>query len=223
LSGAGLVGAALLGGGALGGCGPEKTEGPVRLIFSHGEDTGILRRQISRFNERNRGEIEVELRLAPADTGQYFEKLKTEFQSGEANVDVISGDVIWPAEFAANGWISDLSDLFSGELREENLPATVESNTHEGSVYGVPWFTDAGMLYYRADLLEQSGISEPPATWAELKEMATQVAQENGMNAGFAFVLLNYGHHLQPAAVLCSIHREIVAPYIFYPSFGCVA
>ncbi len=187
LGGAGLVGAALLGGGALAGCGPAKRGGPVRLLFSHGEDTEVLRRQISRFNARNRGEIEVELRLAPADTGQYFEKLKTGFQSGEANVDVISGDVIWPAQFAANGWISDLSDLFSADLREGNLPATIESNTHEGGVYGVPWFTDAGMLYYREDLLEGSGFSEPPRTWEELGEQAAKVRRDAGTKHGFVF------------------------------------
>ncbi|HSL00067.1 MAG TPA: ABC transporter substrate-binding protein [Rubrobacteraceae bacterium] len=190
LSGAGLAGAALL--GALGGCGPEKAAGPVRLNFSHGEDTGVLRQQISRFNERNRGEIEVELRLAPADSGQYFEKLKTGFQSGEASVDVISGDVIWPAEFAANGWISDLSDHFGAQLRVQHLPATVESNTHEGSVFGVPWFTDAGMLYYRQDLLEESGIGEPPATWEELEEMADKVRRDSGTEHGFVFQGADY-------------------------------
>jgi len=185
LGGAGLV--ALLGSGALAGCGPKEDGGAVRLLFSHGEDTGVLRRQISRFNARNRGEIEVELRLAPADTGQYFEKLKTEFLSGEANVDVISGDVIWPAQFAARGWISDLSDLFGAELRKDNLPATIESNTYQGSVYGVPWFTDAGMLYYREDLLEESGFSEPPKTWEELEEQAAKVRREAGTKHGFVF------------------------------------
>ena len=187
LGGAGLAGAALLGGGALAGCGPPEDQGPIKLVFSHGEDTEILRRQISRFNEQNRGEIAVELRLAPADTGQYFEKLRTEFQAGETKADVISGDVIWPAQFAANGWISDLSDLFTPDLRDANLPAAIESNTYEGSVYGVPWFTDAGLLYYRADLLEQAGFSGPPATWDELKEMALKVKQDEGIKFGFVF------------------------------------
>ena len=187
LGGAGLAGAVLLGGGAVVGCGPPKDEGPTRLVFSHGEDTEILRRQISRFNRQNRGEVEVELRLAPADTGQYFEKLRTEFQSGETKADIISGDVIWPAQFAANGWISEISDLFTPDLRDANLPAAVESNTYEGSVYGVPWFTDAGLLYYRKDLLEKAGFSGPPATWDELREIAFKVKQDEGIKFGFVF------------------------------------
>ena len=165
----------------------EGGEGLVRLVFSHGEDSEILRDQISRFNIQNQGSIEVALHLAPADTGQYFEKLRIEFQAGKAEADVISGDVIWPAQFAARGWISDLSGLFTLDLRERYLAATVDSNTHEGRVYGVPWFTDAGLLYYRQDLLEEAGFSEPPTTWEALKEMAGKVRREAGTRYGFAF------------------------------------
>ena len=67
------------------------------------------------------------LRLAPAGSSQYFEKLRVEFQAGQA--DVISGDVIWPAQFAADGWISDLSGLFTADLRARALfrPSTAIS------------------------------------------------------------------------------------------------
>lgn len=184
LGGAGLAGAALVG---VGGCAGEKSEGLTRIVFSHGEDSEILRDQILGFNEQNRGEIEVTLRLAPADSSQYFEKLRIEFQADEADADVISGDVIWPAQFAANGWISDLSSLFTADLREPYLPATIDSNTYEGAVYGVPWFTDAGMLYYRKDLLEQGGFSEPPKTWDEMQEMVEKVRQDAGTKYGFVF------------------------------------
>ena len=43
------------------------------------------------------------------------------------------------------------------------------------------------MLYYRKDLLEQSGFSEPPKTWEELKEMAEKVVQDSGTRYGFVF------------------------------------
>jgi multiple sugar transport system substrate-binding protein len=186
---AGLAGAALLG---VAGCASEESEGLARIVFSHGEDSEILRDQIRRFNEHNRGAIEVALRLAPADSSQYFEKLRIEFQAGQADSDVISGDVIWPAQFAANGWISDLSGLFTADLREPYLPAAIDSNTYEGAVYGVPWFTDAGMLYYRKDLLEQAGFSEPPKTWAEMEEMVEKVRRETGTRYVFVFQGADY-------------------------------
>jgi multiple sugar transport system substrate-binding protein len=95
--------------------------------------------------------------------------------------------VTWPAQFAAQGWLLDLSDLFTEEMKADFLEAPVEANTYEGAVYGVPWRTDAGMLYYRRDLLEDAGFSEPPKTWDELKEQARRTAGNSGTENGFVF------------------------------------
>jgi multiple sugar transport system substrate-binding protein len=55
-------------------------------------------------------------------------------------------------------------------------------------VWGVPWYTDAGLLYYRSDLLEEAGFSEPPTMWDEMKEMARKTAQED-TGTSFGFIL----------------------------------
>ena len=151
-----------------------------------------MRALVDQFNEENEGNISVALREMPADSGQHFDQLNTEFQSGEIGIDVIGGDVIWPAQFAANGYIADLSDRFSEEERGEYMPAVIEAMTYQGGIYGVPWYTDAGMLYYRRDLLEESGFSEPPRTWDELKEQAGTVQQGSGTQYGFVFQGADY-------------------------------
>jgi multiple sugar transport system substrate-binding protein len=121
----------------------------------------------------------------PSDTGQYFDQLRTEFQAGGGGIDVIGGDVIWPAQFAANGYILDLSDRFTDA--DAFLPGPIQSNTYDGKIWGVPWYTDAGLLYYRQDQLEQAGLSGPPATWDDLKQMALEAKQAAGAQLGFAF------------------------------------
>jgi multiple sugar transport system substrate-binding protein len=102
-------------------------------------------------------------------------------------VDVIAGDVVWPAQFAANGWILDLSDRFTGGMQQGYLAGPLESVQYEGNVYGVPWFTDAGMFYLRKDLLEKSGFSGPPKAWDELKQMSEKVRQDQGTRFGYVF------------------------------------
>ena len=72
------------------------------------------------------------------------------------------GDVVWPAQFAANGWILDLSDRFTDDMKNNYLAGPLGAVQYEGKMWGVPWFTDAGMFYYRKDLLEKNGFSEPP-------------------------------------------------------------
>ena len=192
LSGAGLAGVALLG---VAGCagGGQGGGGPASLSFSFFPDTtGSVQKLIDEFNSRNEGQIQTTYREMPADSGQHFDQLKTEFQSGSGDIDVIGGDVIWPAQFAANGWILDLSDRYPEEERGEFLPAPVQANTYQGRIYGVPWYTDAGMLYYRRDLLEQSGFSGPPRTYDELKDVVSRVQRDSGTRYGFVFQGADY-------------------------------
>jgi len=188
IAGAGMAGAALLGAAGCGGGGQAGGGGVTNLVFSFGpDDSGTLKEVVNRFNEEYQGEIQAEYRQMPSDTGGYFNQIRTEFQSGASPIDVIGGDVIWPAQLAANGWILDLSDLFTENLRNDFVDAAIQSVTYQGKTWGVPWFTDAGLLYYRQDLLEKSGFSEAPGTWDELKEMARKTSRDSGTQFGFVF------------------------------------
>jgi multiple sugar transport system substrate-binding protein len=152
IGGAGLAGAALLGAA---GCGGGGGGGTGDIVFAMGADTsGTLQPLVDKFNKQNKGNFKVTYREMPTDTGQFFDQLRTEFQAGASEIDVIGGDVIWPAQFAANGWILDVSDRFPKSEQQKFLQGPVESLIYEDAIYGVPWFTDAGMLYYRKDLLE---------------------------------------------------------------------
>jgi len=67
------------------------------------------------------------------------------------------------------------------------LEGPLQATEYDGKTYAVPWFTDAGMFYYRKDLLEKSGFSEPPKTWDEMKEMAERVRSDSGVRYGYVF------------------------------------
>jgi multiple sugar transport system substrate-binding protein len=187
LGGVGLAGVALLGASACGG--PAATN---EVVLSYMGDLIPQVGLIKKFNERHKDGFRVTVRVMPSDYGDYFEKLRTEFQVGRGGIDVILGDTIWVTEFAANDWISDLSGRFSAEQRSAFVEGTIQSFTYGGRIYGVPRFLDAGMLYYRKDLLEESGFSEPPKTWEELKEMAGKVSRDRGTRYGYVFQGADY-------------------------------
>jgi multiple sugar transport system substrate-binding protein len=185
VSGVGLAGAALLGAAGCGG--QEQSGAESTLTFTFNDPTDTLPGLIERFNQQNGSGIKAEYRKMPADTGQYFDQITTEFQAEASEIDVIAGDIIWPAQLASNGWIVDLSERFVESERQKFLPGPIEGNTYEGKIWGVPWFTDTGLLYYRRDLLEQAGFSEPPRTWDELKEQANRVVEGGDAKYGFVF------------------------------------
>ena len=184
MGGAGLAGATLLGAAGCGG-GGGSFNGEITVGFGR-EASGTIQKLIDQFNKQNK-DISAKWRNMPTNTEQYFDQLRTQFQAQDGSLTLIAGDVIWPAQLAANSYIIDLSDRFTESMRSKFLQGPVESNTYQGKVYGVPWFTDAGLLYYRKDLLEKAGFSGPPATWDELKEQANKIKQDEGTKFGFVF------------------------------------
>src|ERR687889_1501777 len=124
VGGAGLAGAALLGAAGCGG-GGEQSGGPTELYYTAPADaTGTTSKLISQFNEKNKGKYKVVFREGSSDTGERLNKLRTQFQAGGEELDIILGDVIWTAELAASGWISDLSDRFPESRQQAFLPGS---------------------------------------------------------------------------------------------------
>ena len=186
VGGAGLAGAALLGASGCGG--GEQSGGATELYFTAPEDlTGTTSKLISQFNEKNKGEYKVIFHQGSSDTGERLNKLRIQMQAGGEELDIILGDVIWTAELAESGWISDLSDRFPKSQQQAILPGSVQAITYNGKPYGMPWYTDTGLLYYRKDLLEKSGYDGPPKTWDELKQMTRKVRAESDIKFGFLF------------------------------------
>jgi trehalose/maltose transport system substrate-binding protein len=109
--------------------------------------------------------------------------------ANSADIDVYQIDVIWPG-ILANHFI-DLSQHIDQAQIDQNFKAIIENNTVDGKLVAMPWFTDAGVLYYRKDLLEKYS-KKPPVTWQELTDTAKAVvdgehAAGNSKMLGFVF------------------------------------
>jgi len=88
-------------------------------------------------------------------------------------VDVYQIDVTYPGILGS--YFIDLSKYFSQSDLSNYIPAYIQNDQYEGKQIAVPWFADAGVLYYRKDLLQKYGYTSPPTTWAELTSMAQKI------------------------------------------------
>jgi trehalose/maltose transport system substrate-binding protein len=109
----------------------------------------------------------------PNDATATLQQYQQYWAAKSADVDVYMIDVIWPGIAAAHA--VDLKKYFKEDELKQHFPKIIENNTVNGKLVGWPFFTDAGLLYYRTDLLEKYGYKEPPKTWEELAEMAKKI------------------------------------------------
>lgn len=122
-------------------------------------------------------EVKVNLEFVPYEG--LHDKTLLSLGSG-AGYDVVLFDVIWPAEYAQNNVLVDITDRITAEMKDGVLPGAWTTVEYEGKRYGMPWILDTKYLFYNKDILTQAGIAEPPKTWAELTAQA-QIIKDKGL------------------------------------------
>ncbi|GAA4929497.1 ABC transporter substrate-binding protein [Streptomyces coeruleoprunus] len=160
--------------------------GPLTLATA-GDLTGYLGPLLDDWNAARPAE-RVTLVELPDSADETRSQMITDLRSGGGRFDVLNIDVAWTSEFAAAGWIAPLerARFPLGSF----LPPVVDTATYEGRLYAVPYVTNAGMLFYRKDVLERAG-ERPPRTWAELERQARTLAPKHGLG-GYAGQFLPY-------------------------------
>ncbi len=112
--------------------------------------------------------------IGPQSSTQLHDLLTQKLRNRDTRLDVFVMDVIWPAEFASAGWALPLDRYLGAAERQKFLAAPLSANEYRGQLFGLPLFIDAGLLYYRKDLLEKYRL-QPPRTWPQLVEHAKTI------------------------------------------------
>ena len=184
---------------ALTGCGRESTSedgGPGQTeAISEGQATGeievwamgtegeMLGDFVADF-EKDNPDADVKVTAVPWEAAH--DKLSNAIAAGETP-DVSLIGTTWMGEFAEAGGLEPTPE---GLVEEEDFFEGPWGSTVVGDTsYGVPWYVETRVLYYRSDLAEKAGWSEAPQNWDELKQFATDLEEKAGAE---------YGMHLQP-------------------------
>lgn len=137
----------------------------VRLEFwALGREGEEVRALIPEFERRNPG-IRVEVQQIPWTAAH--EKLLTAY-AGDATPDLAQIGNTWIPEFVALDALAPLGDRVrrsAGIEAGDYFPGIWETNRVEGVVFGIPWYVDTRVLFYRRDLLESVGYRDPPESW----------------------------------------------------------
>ena len=164
------------------GCAPqEAAAGPVTIHILTMDQAGLKPAeidQIARDFESKNPDIKVVMEYLGYDF--IHDKITTGMAAKPPAYDAAMIDVIWPDEFIKAGYLLDVTDRVTAEMKDGIFPASWNGVTRNGKIYGMPWLMDVKYFMYNKDMLEQAGFSEPPKTWEELVDQA-KVIKEQGI------------------------------------------
>ena len=134
--------------------------------------------QIARDFEAKNPDIKVVMEYVGYD--YVHDKIVTGMAAKPPAYDAAMIDVIWPDEFIKAGYLLDVTNRVTPEMKSGIFPAAWNGVTRNGKVYGMPWLMDVKYFMYNKDMLQQAGFNAPPTTWEELVDQA-KVIKEKGL------------------------------------------
>lgn len=128
-------------------------------------------------------------------TFPYESTLKAEtlnFVSQSNQYDAILSDVVWPVTFASAGWVVPLQHFLDNpKLTNPDIdlgdffPVWLASFTVNDKLYGLPFDSYAGLLYYNKKMLKAAGFDGPPQTWSQLAQYAEKLTDKSKGQYGY--------------------------------------
>src|SRR6185369_14367276 len=148
------------------------TELRVWAFGSEGEALAPIAREFERANPG------VHVRVQAIPWTAAHEKLLTAYVGG-ALPDIAQLGNTWIPEFAALNALEPLDAYVAQDTalvpRSDYFPGVLATNVVDSVLYGVPWYVDTRVMFYRSDLLRAAGIASPPTTWAEWRDAMAKV------------------------------------------------
>jgi multiple sugar transport system substrate-binding protein len=167
------------------GCAERRQQGVEQIEFwGLGREGEVVADLIPEFERRNPG-IHVTLQQIPWIAAH--EKLLTA-HVGEATPDLAQMGNTWIPEFVAVGGLADLGPFAKASKTIDggrgDFPGIWATNVVDGVLYGIPWYVDTRVMFYRSDVLAAVGYPQFPRTWSTWLDAMTRIQRERKCRYG---------------------------------------
>ena len=173
------------------GCRRQERDAETVLHFwGLGREGEVVAELVRDFERLNPG-IRVEVQQIPWTAAH--EKLLTAFVGG-STPDLAQLGNTWIPEFVALRALAPLTPWIeqSAVVRPEKyFPGIWSTNVVDGTAYGIPWYVDTRLLFYRKDILAEAGYSAMPGTWSEWRAALEAIKRHVGPDRYAVFLPLN--------------------------------
>ena len=162
------------------GCTTQRAGDEVVLRFWGMGREGEVVQELARGFERDNPGIRVRVQQIPWTAAH--EKLLTA-HVGDATPDIAQLGNTWIAEFAALDALVplDVQVAASSVIDPDGyFPGIWKTNIVDSTLYGVPWYVDTRVVFYRTDILAKAGYDSMPTSWAEWRAAMTKIREQGG-------------------------------------------
>ena len=156
-----------------------KASGAI-TVWAMGAEGDKLPDLAKQFEAANPG-VKVNVTAIPWDAAH--DKFTTAITAG-STPDAAMVGTTWMGEFAG---MSALDPTPSSIDKSQFYPGAQKTTEVKGTSFGVPWYVETRLVYYRTDLAKKAGYATPPTDWQGLKSMSKAMQTKAGAKWGMGF------------------------------------
>ena len=120
------------------------------------------------------GAYKINVVKLPQDADQQRELLVRRLAAGDSDIDLMTMDVIWTAEFAQAGWVREWQGPFAKAARKGRIPSLVKTAEYKDKLWAAPFTTNTQLLWFNKDIVK----GKPPATWDEMFKQSEKLGDK---------------------------------------------
>ena len=199
-----LIVIAFAAGSLAAGCAKVSTESTTLRFWAMGREGEVVESLVPEFERAHPG-IHVDVQQLPWSAAH--EKLLTAF-AGDSTPDLCQLGNTWIAEFAAIHALEPLDRRLAGSSSiapADYFAGIWDTNVVDGRLYGVPWYVDTRLIFYRRDLLQEAGFAAPPRDWHEWQHVLAVLKERAGPDR---YSILLPTNEFEPLLALALQQRE---------------
>jgi len=156
-------------------CACTRDSSVVTIRFmAMGREAEVVSDLVAAFERENPG-VRVDVQQIPWTAAH--EKLLTAF-AADALPDLCQLGNTWLPEFAALNSLEPLQPYVdaSGTVDPRDYFAGIwDTNVVDDKLFGIPWYVDTRLLFYRRDLLAEAGFDHAPTSWPEWEQQMAAI------------------------------------------------
>jgi multiple sugar transport system substrate-binding protein len=172
------AGVLVIASGVLAACSGD-SGGDNELVWYINPDAGGQAKIAENCTKQSGGEYSISTQVLPQDAGQQRIQLARRLAAGDPEIDIMSLDPPYTAEFAAAGYLAEIPSDLQSKFEDQAFASAVDAATWEDQLVVAPFWSNTQVLWYRKSFVDKAGLEIGPTTQVTWDQII-QAAADNG-------------------------------------------
>lgn len=162
--------------------GPARADATLTIATVNNGDMVVMQKLSSQFEQQH---PDIHLRWVVLEENVLRQRVTTDIATNAGQFDVVTVGNYEVPIWAKQKWLEPMEGLPANYNTDDILKPVREGLTYEGKIYGLPFYAESAMTYYRTDLFDKAGLKMPDKpTYAQIKEFADKITDKENQIYG---------------------------------------